>query len=143
MFHLIKTVKASVKCLLREIAFSFFKCFSKFNCYHASIFFDDKKRINIIEKLQHFWSVNLPDILLFPIRLALPTRRIAFINVPSKVFKNPIYKTFICGSNIDSQIELSSLIGGFIHPKQQTSFSINYTCKISQFFPVIHEVIYV
>lgn len=139
MFHLLIKTKTKIKCFFREITFSFCKCFSKFYGNLASFFFDNEKRMNINEKIQNTRSGNSPGVLFFPFWLALSTGRVAFIAMTSKVFKNPIDKTFICGSNINTKIKLTPQYGiSFSLPKHYTSFSVNNACQVGQFFPMVH-----
>src|SRR5215469_3843023 len=144
MFHLVIQIKTNSKSILRKIALSFLKSFSKFNGNFASFFFNDEIRINILKKLQDFGSGNRPQILFFPMRFGNSARGSTQIGMPTKIFKKPIYKTFICGSNINSKVKLPSCFGvNFTLPKHNTSFPINNTSKICQFFTLIHEVSYV
>src|SRR5271156_7089993 len=95
MSHLLIKIKAKIERFFRNTSFSFEKCFSKSNGNIATFFFDNEERMNFFKKFQHFWSINLPDILFFPIWLRFSAGGIAFINATSKVLKDPINKTFI------------------------------------------------
>ena len=139
MFHLIGKIKAKIEGLFREISFSFFKCFPKSNGHPAAFFFDDEKRMNVFKKLQYIWSVNLPNVLLFPMWFRFSTWSIQFVNCSSKIFIKPIHKTFICCRNIHSEIKLSSFFRiNFTFPEHDASFPVDNSCEISQFFTLIH-----
>lgn len=141
MLHLLIKTLANIEGFFRKKSLAFGKCFSKSYGYFTAFFFDNEKRMDVFEEFQHFRALNFPDILLFPIWIGFTTRGVHFVETTSKIFKKPNHKAFICSRNVYTKIKLAtSRWVNLTLPQHDTSFPINNTCKISQFFPMIHGV---
>jgi len=114
-------------------SFAFFESLSKFYGNFASFFFYKQERANFLEKSKHIWSVNYPQISLFPVFFSAGS----FVNIgmTSKIGVNPINEDFIGRRNVNTKVVFSpNVIWGFIRPKYNTSFSIQNSSQIYKFF---------
>lgn len=141
MFHLLIKTQAKIEGFLREKSLALSKCFSESNGCLTAFFFDDEKRVNVFKELQHLRSSDFPNILLFPMWVSFSAGCVHFIEMTSKVFKKPFHEAFIGCRNVYTKVELSSPRWiNFALPKHDTALSVNNSCEIGQFFPMIHGV---